>query len=133
MAGLLALVAAAHLRYARTMKYSEGGGLTAAERARREQVRLAAAELIEAGASYREIARRFRVARMPANRWRPAGRLPPESWLRRACPSMERFAGLDHSGHLLTLEEPDRFVAEIHGLPPYRGHPATDISECKLR
>ena len=47
-------------------------GLTAAERARREQVRLAAAELIEAGASDRAVARRFRVSRMSANRWRRA-------------------------------------------------------------
>jgi transposase len=54
------------------MRYPDGGGLTAAERARREQVRLAAAELIEAGASDREIARRFRVSQMPANRWRRA-------------------------------------------------------------
>jgi transposase len=52
------------------MRYPDGGGLTAAERARREQVRLAAAELIEAGASDREVARRFRVSRMSANRWR---------------------------------------------------------------
>ena len=54
------------------MRYPDGGGLTAAERARREQVRLAAAEMIEAGASDREIARRFRVSRMSANRWRRA-------------------------------------------------------------
>jgi transposase len=54
------------------MRYPDGGGLTAAERARRERVRLAAAELIEAGASYREVARRFRVSRMSANRWRRA-------------------------------------------------------------
>jgi putative transposase len=54
------------------MRYPDGGGLTAQERARREQVRLAAAELIEAGASDREIARRFRVSRMSANRWRRA-------------------------------------------------------------
>src|SRR5512135_1874531 len=32
------------------MRYPDGGGLTAAERARREQVRLAAAELIAGGA-----------------------------------------------------------------------------------
>ena len=51
------------------MRYPDGGGLTAAERARREQVRLAAAELIEA-ASDREVAKRFRVSRMSANRWR---------------------------------------------------------------
>ncbi len=54
------------------MRYGEGGGLTAAERARREQVRLAAADLIEAGASDREVARHFRVSRMSANRWRRA-------------------------------------------------------------
>ena len=54
------------------MRYPDGGGLTAAERARRERVRLAAAELIEAGANDREVARRFRVSRMSANRWRRA-------------------------------------------------------------
>ena len=46
--------------------------LDAGERARREQVRLAAAELIADGASDREVARRFRVSRMSANRWRRA-------------------------------------------------------------
>jgi transposase len=54
------------------MRYGEGGGLTAAERARRERVRLAAAELVDAGASDREVARRFRVSRMSVNRWRRA-------------------------------------------------------------
>jgi putative transposase len=54
------------------MRYPDGGGLDADERARREQVRLAAAELMEAGASDREVARRFRVSRMSANRWRRA-------------------------------------------------------------
>jgi hypothetical protein len=37
------------VRYAGCMRYPDGGGLDAAERARREQVRLAAAELVEAG------------------------------------------------------------------------------------
>ena len=60
------------LRYLRGMRYPDGGGLDAGERARREQVRLAAAELIEAGAGDREVARRFRVSRMSANRWRRA-------------------------------------------------------------
>jgi transposase len=60
------------VRYARTMRYPDSGGLTAAERARREQVRLAAADQIQAGASDREIAQRFRVMRMSANRWRRA-------------------------------------------------------------
>jgi transposase len=59
-------------RYAGVMRYPDSGGLTAAERARREQVRLQAAELIEAGASDLEVARRFRVSRMSANRWRRA-------------------------------------------------------------
>jgi transposase len=54
------------------MRYPDGGGLTAAGRARREQVRLAAADLIEAGASDWQVARRFRVSRMSANRWRRA-------------------------------------------------------------
>jgi transposase len=65
-------VLAAARCYAGVMRYSDGGGLTAAERGRREQVRLAAAELIQAGASDREVARRFRVTRMSANRWRRA-------------------------------------------------------------
>jgi putative transposase len=50
------------------MRYPDGGGLTAAERAGRERVRLAATDLIEAGASDRKVAWRFRVSRMPANR-----------------------------------------------------------------
>jgi transposase len=54
------------------MRYADGGGLTAAERARRERVRLEAAELIEAGATDLEVARRLRVSRMSANRWRRA-------------------------------------------------------------
>jgi transposase len=54
------------------MSYGEGGVLTAAERARRERVRLSAADLIEAGASDREVARQLRVSRMSANRWRRA-------------------------------------------------------------
>src|SRR6516162_9889632 len=54
------------------MRYPDGGGLDAAERARREKVRVEAAEMIEAGASDREIARHFRVSRMSVNRWRRA-------------------------------------------------------------
>jgi putative transposase len=54
------------------MRYPDGRGLTAVERARRERVRLEAAELIEAGATDQEIAKRFRVSRMSANRWRRA-------------------------------------------------------------
>src|SRR5215467_14453431 len=72
MPGVTGLVVAGWRCYAGVMRYPDGGGLTAAERARREQVRLSAADLMEAGASDREVARRFRVSRMSANRWRRA-------------------------------------------------------------
>jgi transposase len=54
------------------MRYPDGGGLDAEERARRERVRLAAAESFEEGASDQEVATRFRVTRMSANRWHRA-------------------------------------------------------------
>src|SRR3954447_17418804 len=54
------------------MRYAQGGGLTAEERAHRERVRLAAAEWIEEGATDVEGAARFRVTRMSVNRWRHA-------------------------------------------------------------
>jgi hypothetical protein len=60
------------VRLCRAMRYHDCGGLTTAERGRREQVRLAAADQIEAGASDRGVAQRFRVMRMSANRWRGA-------------------------------------------------------------
>nr|BBJ48174.1 hypothetical protein SAVMC3_08030 [Streptomyces avermitilis] len=54
------------------MRYAQGGGLDAAVRDRREQVRMAAAEFIAAGESDEQVARRFRVAKMAADRWRRA-------------------------------------------------------------
>src|SRR5437764_11613061 len=59
-----------YVRYAGFMRYAQGGGLTAEERGRRERIRLAAAEWIEEGATHQEVAERFRVTRMSANRWR---------------------------------------------------------------
>src|SRR4051812_22669364 len=53
------------------MRYPQGG-LTADERADREQVRQATADWISEGATDRELAARFRVTRMSANRWRHA-------------------------------------------------------------
>src|SRR6267143_5498254 len=70
--GLPGLVIWRLVSYAGGMRYPDGGGLDAAERARRERVRLAAAEMVEAGAGDREIAKRFRVSRMSVNRWRRA-------------------------------------------------------------
>lgn len=57
--------------------------------ARRERVRLAAAELIEEGASDREVAWRLRVTRMSANRWRRA-----LAFLGRAVRYLARQAGI---------------------------------------
>jgi transposase len=54
------------------VRYGQGGGLDAAARARREQVRLAAAERIAAGQDDVQVAREFRVTKMSANRWRHA-------------------------------------------------------------
>ncbi|MBM7807740.1 putative transposase [Geodermatophilus bullaregiensis] len=54
------------------MRYAQGGGLTAVDCVRREQVRLEAAAWIEEGATDAEVAARFRVTRMSANRWRRA-------------------------------------------------------------
>jgi transposase len=51
------------------MRYAHGGGLTAAERMRREQVRLQAAQLFAHGVAPVEVARRFRVTRMSTSRW----------------------------------------------------------------
>src|SRR3954454_8275299 len=65
------------------MRDAQGGGLTAEECARRERMRLEAAEWIEEGATDREVSARFRVTRMSANRWRRAlaegGRPTPAS------------------------------------------------------
>jgi len=54
------------------MRYAQGGGLTAQARARREQIRLAAADRFAAGASEAEVAREFRVSLMSVNRWHRA-------------------------------------------------------------
>ena len=54
------------------MRYADGGGLTAQERARRERVRMAAAQRFAAGASDAEVAREFRISTMSANRWHRA-------------------------------------------------------------
>ncbi|KQV16777.1 MULTISPECIES: winged helix-turn-helix domain-containing protein [unclassified Kitasatospora] len=52
------------------MRYAQGGGLTDAGRAAREQVRLQAVERFEAGEKNREIAAALRVSERSVERWR---------------------------------------------------------------
>jgi transposase len=52
------------------MRYPDGGGLTAAGRARREAVRLQAAQMFEQGIEPPEVARRLRVSANSAYVWR---------------------------------------------------------------
>jgi putative transposase len=56
------------------MRYADGGGLTAAERARRERVRFEAAEMYEQGVAPPEVAKRLRVSRKSAYAWHAAWR-----------------------------------------------------------
>ncbi|MFC7648688.1 helix-turn-helix domain-containing protein [Streptosporangium lutulentum] len=60
------------------MRYPEDGGLTAEERIKRERLRFEAAELFAQGVSALEVARRFRVTRMSANRCHHACRRRPD-------------------------------------------------------
>src|ERR1700722_9098094 len=52
------------------MRYAQGGGLTAKDRARRERVRVEAGRMFAVGASDGEVAECFRVTTVSAGRWR---------------------------------------------------------------
>ncbi|MFJ9842369.1 helix-turn-helix domain-containing protein [Kitasatospora sp. NPDC101155] len=54
------------------MGYAQGGGLTDAERATRERLRLQAAERFELGQKNGEIATAVRVSERSVERWRRA-------------------------------------------------------------
>ncbi|MGY3206275.1 transposase [Streptomyces sp. TE5632] len=60
------------------MRYPDGGGLTARQRAQRERARLEAAEMFAHGLAPPQVARRLRVSRKSAYawhaRWRDGGR-----------------------------------------------------------
>lgn len=56
------------------MRYAQGGGLTDAERAGRERLRLQALERFEAGQKSSEIATALRVSERSVERWRRAWR-----------------------------------------------------------
>ena len=54
------------------MRYAQGGGLTAADRSRRERVRLAAVQRLEQRAPAADIAAELRVTERSVRRWRQA-------------------------------------------------------------
>nr|WP_106970892.1 MULTISPECIES: helix-turn-helix domain-containing protein [Streptomyces] len=62
------------------MRYPDGGGLTAKQRAQRDRVRHEAAEFFAQGVAPRQVARRLRASRKPAYawhaRWREGARRP---------------------------------------------------------
>ena len=55
-----------------SVRYPDDGGLTAAQREKRERLRLEAAELFAAGVEPAQVALRLRVSRNSAYRWRRA-------------------------------------------------------------
>jgi transposase len=63
------------------MRYPDGGGLTAAGRARRESVRLQAAQLYEQDVSPAQVAHRLRVSTKSAYQWRRRWRAGGEAAL----------------------------------------------------
>jgi putative transposase len=63
------------------MRYPDGGGLSAAGRVRREEVRLQAAEWFAEGVELPEVARRLRVSSNSAYAWRRRWRVGGEAAL----------------------------------------------------
>src|SRR3954454_7074053 len=96
------------------MRYAQGGGLTAEDCARREQLRLEAAEWIEEGATDAEVAGRVRVTRVSAHRWGGA----PAARGRRALAAGGRpaLASKGPGGAPCRLSR-----AQLGGCPEFRG------------
>jgi len=96
------------------MRYAQGGGFDAAGRARREQVRMRAAELIDAGHRDAEIAKALRVTPESVCRWRAAYR-------------SAGAAGLVTKGHggrqtYLTDAQIEKLTAALDEGPAAHGH-----------
>lgn len=99
--------------YAGGMRYPEGGGLTAKERAKRERLRFEAAELFAQGVPASEVAHRFRVTGMSANRWY-------RSW---QAAGVEALASKGPGGQKCRLDESrlERLRAELERGPAAHG------------
>ncbi|MER5420751.1 winged helix-turn-helix domain-containing protein [Streptosporangium roseum] len=96
------------------MRYPEGGGLTAAARAKREQLRFEAADLFAQGMPPPEVARRFRVTRISANRWYRAWQAGSTAALASKGPGGER-CHLDEA-------RLNRLKAELERGPAWHGY-----------
>lgn len=73
--------------YAGGMRYPDGGGLTPAARAKREQVRMRAGELFAAGQTPAQVAKQLRVSRKSAYVWHHAWQHGGQEALRSKGPS----------------------------------------------
>jgi transposase len=95
------------------MRYADGGGLTAAGRARREAVRLQAAELFALDVSVPEIAKRLRVSQNAVYVWRRRWRADGDAGLASKGPS-----GADCR---LSSEQQDQLAAALREGPAAHG------------
>jgi transposase len=100
--------------YLRWMRYADGGGLTAAGRARREAVRLQAAELFAQDVPVPEIARRLRVSQNAVYVWRRKWLTDGEAGLASKGPS-----GADCR---LSPEQQDRLAGALREGPAAHGY-----------
>ncbi|MFB9717220.1 helix-turn-helix domain-containing protein [Planobispora longispora] len=119
------------------MRYTQGGGLTAQQRTKREHVRLRAAELFARGDTDAQVAKAMRVSRMSANRrrrtWARGGPGCLGLLRRRVRPDVESASGSDpgpargHAGGqgAKPARGPDLGGrAALHGLPGLRRYRA---------
>jgi hypothetical protein len=107
------------------MRYPDGGGLDGAEWARREQVRLAAAELIEAGARARaESSRAALVASQQALI------LPTAEQGREMLVCFGQSLHIDEVGKVVDVSVPQRTIAFISGKLPHMPQISPRMRRC---
>jgi transposase len=102
------------MRYLIRVRYPDGGGLTTEGRARREAVRLQAAELFAQDVPVPEIARRLRVSHNAVYVWRRRWRANGEAGL--------VSKGASGTDCRLTSEQQDRLAAALREGPAAHGY-----------
>jgi transposase len=100
--------------YLGAVRYPDGGGLTAEGRARREAVRLQAAELFAQGVPVSEIAERLRVSHNAVYVWRRRWRADGDAGLTSKGPS--------GTGCRLSLEQQDQLAVVLLEGPAAHGY-----------